>query len=100
MAKKASSQKPLPLTQSLAVVQTPPTSGGHWSNGSSFSGTNERGPPLFPSRHASIGDDQPQTIHPDASMSVTWPRSGGGVAQMRGTNQISADASKLTGGEL
>ena len=98
-AKKASSQKPLPLTQSLATVQPPTTTGGPWTNGGVLSSTNERAQPLFTSRHASVGEDQSRTVPPNASMSVTWPRSGGGVSQMKLTNQISADTSKLTGGK-
>ncbi len=93
MVKVSSAQKP------LAAVQTHPSAGGHWGNESSLSSANDRGPPLFTPRHASVGDEQHTSImQPNASMSVTWPRSGGGVALTRGTNQITADTSKITGG--
>ncbi len=94
MVKVSSTQKP------LAAVQPPPNTGGHWGNGgSSLSSANDRGPPLFTSRHASVGDEHTSIMQPNASMSVTWPRPGGGVALMRGTNQITADTSKITGGK-
>ena len=50
---------------------------------------------------ASVSDDQSTTatIQPNSSMSVTWPRSGGGVALSKVTNQITADTSKITGGK-
>ncbi len=91
LAKKAS-QKP------LAAIQATPSAGGNWGL---LSSANDRVAPLFTPRHASVSDDQSTTatIQPNSSMSVTWPRSGGGVALSKVTNQITADTSKITGGK-
>ncbi len=93
LAKKASSQKP------LAAIQPTPSVGGHWGNTGSLSSGNDRGAPLFTPRHSSVSDDHSTAsiMQPNSSMSVTWPHSGS-MALSKVTNQITADTSKLTGG--
>lgn len=97
MTKMAVSHK-----QPLGAIQPSPSSAGHWVNGGSLFSPNDRGPPLFTPCHPSIRDEQSQTIPLNASMSVTWPRTGGGgsTTRTRMTNQISVDTNKLTGGKL
>lgn len=107
-----------PTTYTLAAVQPTNGLGGLASYRNSLGSlgspikSSDKGVPLFtPRQTPSLPSEDltytqqsysPTTsgmaLNPNTSMSVTWPRSGGGGTLTKATNQISADVSKVTGG--